>query len=110
MKKELLFSLTKKDFNVETYKSSGPGGQGRDKRDTAVRISHPASRAVATCQDNRSQTKNKTKAFQRLLETEAFKKWHKIECARAMGNYINIDEQVDKAMKPENLRIEMGPF
>jgi len=42
-KKELLFSLTKKDFKVETFRGSGAGGQHRNKTDSAVRIKHPAS-------------------------------------------------------------------
>lgn len=71
--KELLFSLNKKDFIVEYYKASGKGGQKRNKCETAVRIKHPASGAVAQCADERSQFQNKKRAFERLVETKEFK-------------------------------------
>ena len=45
-KKQLLFSITKKDLVITYYKASGKGGQNRNKRETAVRIQHKDSNVV----------------------------------------------------------------
>ena len=67
-KKELLFSLTKKDFVVETFRAGGKGGQKQNKTDSGVRIKHPASGAVAESREERSQHQNKKIAFNFKLE------------------------------------------
>ena len=51
---------------VETFRSSGPGGQNVNTRDTAVRIRHLPSGIVVTCQRERSQLRNKQIALQEL--------------------------------------------
>lgn len=106
--KELLFSLTAKDFKVETFKGSGPGGQHRNKTETAVRITHPESGAVGSAQDSRSQAQNKQSAFKKLVESDKFKKWHKLECARRLGTFVDIEQQVEKEMRSENLKVEVS--
>ena len=53
---------------VETFRSSGPGGQNVNTRDTAVRIRHLPSGIVVTCQRERSQLRNKQIALQELKD------------------------------------------
>lgn len=57
-----------KDLRIEFYKSSGPGGQHKNKRSTAVRITHLPSGLKAIAEEERSQTANKEIALRRLKE------------------------------------------
>lgn len=105
-KPELLFSVSIKDCKVDTYCGSGPGGQHRNRSQTAIRVTHPPSGAVGTCSELKSQLSNKQQAFKRMVETSEFKRWQRLEVARRSGQ-PSIDQQVRAELQASKLRVDV---
>lgn len=105
-KKELLFSVTKKDFRIDTFRSGGKGGQNQNKRDTGVRMVHLDSGAVGESREERSQLQNKKNAFRRCIDSKRFKTWHRMRVAECLLNLQEINKAVDEMMDMKNIKVE----
>jgi len=91
--KELDIQISAEDLRIDTFRSSGPGGQHMQKTSSAVRVTHIPTGLVATCQSQRSQHQNKETAlrilYTRLLGLERVQKEE--EKAKLKGKRIEAE-------------------
>jgi len=108
MQKQLLFSVTAKNCELQTFTCGKKGGGGKDTSNNGVRLIHHPSGARGEGRDTRDQKTNKRNAFLRLVKTKEFLNWHRVEVAKKLGNTtIDVNAAVDATMNPQNLLVEI---
>ena len=97
--KELLFSVTKNDLEVDWFSGTGCGGQYRNKHQKCCRIRHKDSGAIATGQSQRDRVSNLKEAMENLTKSPKFKAWVKVRVGEVTGEKADIEAKVDRAMR-----------
>ncbi|MBA7680805.1 Peptide chain release factor 2 [subsurface metagenome] len=96
--KDIDIKISKEDLKIETFKSSGAGGQHVNVTDSAVRITHLPTNIVVNCQNERSQILNRQTAIQilksRLFELEQKKNIEEINRVRGEKKEIEWGNQI----------------
>ncbi len=90
---EIDIQIEQSDLRIDTFRSSGPGGQHVNKTESAIRITHLPTGTVVSCQDEKSQMKNKAQAM-RVLRARLFK--------------LAIDEEQNKRASERRLQVSSG--
>ena len=80
------------DLKIDFFRSSGPGGQYVNKRETAVRIRHLPTNIVACCQSERFQAANRKKAMESIYSRlgDFYRKGHKKKMAKVKGDKVSV--------------------
>jgi peptide chain release factor 1 len=102
--REIVFSVTKKDFEITYFSGTGAGGQHRNKHMNCVRIHHPDSGVTATGQSERSLEQNKKEAFRGVVNNPKFKFWLKRKYHEALmtaNEKRELERQIEKAVEEQ---------
>lgn len=108
MAKTKLFSIPRKDLELEFFRAGGNGGMKQNKTSSACRITHIPSGAVGESRDERQQTANRRLALERLTSSPIFVAWVRVQAAMIEQGYRDLDQKVDQMMVDDNLQVELG--
>ena len=96
-----------KEVLVEPYRAPGPGGQRKNRKETAVRLTHPSSGIIVVATERRSQAQNREIAFQRLAKKLAElnrPRKRRIPTKPSAGAVRRQQEQKEQLSKKKSLR------
>jgi peptide chain release factor 2 len=108
IEEEIEVEVNEGDLRIDTYRSSGAGGQHVNKTDSAVRLTHIPTGIVVACQSERSQHKNKSRAMKilksKLYEVQQEQQRDKMDALKGSRKKIDFGSQIrNYVMQPYQL-------
>ena len=103
--KQLLFSVTKKDLDIQFFSGSGAGGQHRNKHQNCVRIYHKDSGARSTGQSHKERKANLREAFKNLTKHGKFRMWQNMKIQEVQKGKT-LEKEIDESLCIDNLKVE----
>lgn len=104
---EVDLEIDPNDLKIDVFRSSGPGGQSVNTTDSAVRITHIPTGMIVTCQDEKSQHKNKAKAF-KVLKARLLEKKQREEQAKLAESRRSMVSTGDRSAKIRTYNFPQG--